>query len=76
MSEKDVRFDFFTRRNYADAVRCVKKKVDPQKLGVDIKNIRRTQNGDILLETKENRRSGETEGRNHQCKSMLHQSAE
>lgn len=38
-------------KNYADAVRCVKEKVDLQKLGVSIKHIR-TKNGDILLETK------------------------
>lgn len=46
-------------KDYADVVRCVKEKVDPQKLGVSIKHIWWTNNADVLLKTKA--RIGEAE---------------
>lgn len=48
-------------KNYADAMRCVKEKVDLQKLGVNIKHIRRIRNGDTLLETKDGKETEEPE---------------
>ncbi|KAJ8963586.1 hypothetical protein NQ314_005534 [Rhamnusium bicolor] len=36
-------------KSYADLLRTIKQKVNPSEIGVDVKDIRKTRNGDLLL---------------------------